>query len=515
MDSPLPSATTSSSWTNGSIPLYAVTLAILLLFFLKRTSGKTKGRPLPGPRGLPIIGSTLEFLFSKLDPREIHEKWAKEYGEIFMYKLLGSRFVFLNNPDIIREVYAAGNHVHDRIPILLCNKALGRSNTDLGIVGCKADLDWKNLRKFVQHVLRNFKSYYSSFEPVVASQATRLVDEFSSHKGKPFEPQGNIYATVANITTTIVMGKTYEYEDQEFVALVKTSQDIFDYLGALTNNYHIPLVASVPVKSNRNGYRSISKLFRFIRDTVDETRRSLDIRKKTTESEQNIVQSFLEQQKLREKEGKNHVFTDPNLFQTVFDLCFAGFDTVSCSICWIIRLLSHHRDVQEKLQAELDDVVGRDRMPLLSDGDDLPFVMATIAECYRISRMISTQLPHVVDSDCEVRGYHVPKGSFVSVNASWLACNEATWEDPEVFRPERFIDDTGSFDVNLENKMMKFGVGRRICVGEHLARTELFVIMTHLLHRFIYEEVTPFSMGCTGTLVLHPLPFEIRAIPRG
>ena len=122
--------------------------------------------------------------------------------------------------------------------------------------------------------------------------------------------------------------------------------------------------------------------------------------------------------------------------------------------------MAQHPDVQSKVQAELDKVVGRNCMPSISDHSNTPVTEATIAECYRLSGMVPATLPHRVENDLKIRGYDIPKGSYFTLNLAWMALSPDVWDAPKEFRPERFLDEDGNYVTKREENLAQFGIGK-------------------------------------------------------
>ena len=145
--------------------------------------------------------------------------------------------------------------------------------------------------------------------------------------------------------------------------------------------------------------------------------------------------------------------------------------------------MAQHPDVQSKVQAELDAIVGRKCMPSIGDRSETPFTEATIAECYRLSGMVPSTIPHRVENDIKIRGYDIPKGSYCTLNLAWMALSPDVWDAPNEFRPERFLDEEGQFVTKLEAKLAQFGIGKfglaQALVKEHsVQHLKLIQIMT-------------------------------------
>ncbi|MPC33290.1 Cytochrome P450 2D15 [Portunus trituberculatus] len=175
------------------------------------------------------------------------------------------------------------------------------------------------------------------------------------------------------------------------------------------------------------------------------------------------------------------------LMGVMFDLFVAGMETTSSSLTTIVHLMTKHPHVQRRVQEELDEVVGRDRLPSFSDMERLPYVQATIHEALRILNLIKLSLPHMTAEDCKLGGYDIPKGTWLMGNLDDAHRNPEYWKNAGTFDPQNFLDENGKFKKN--NAFVPFGVGKRVCPGEPLARLELFLFFSHLFQRFTFTLV--------------------------
>ncbi|XP_041464534.1 cytochrome P450 2D6-like [Lytechinus variegatus] len=492
----------------------ATTAATFFIGYLlvKQLFGKRYRLP-PGPKGWPFIGSYPTIVSGKYDQRELFGMWAEEYGNIYTFNVFGTRFVILNSHDLVQEAFQSPD-INDRAPILPCNRALNRPNTGLGLISENEGPFWKEQRRFVISNLRNVRKSNNNFEDLVIAEAAKLVKEFASRKCVAFDPADSIFVTASNVVIGIVTGKTYDYNDEEFVELTKKARAIFEWMGPGSFFYHVPVLSYMPFEINKMGDVAAKGMFDFLDKILKRHRQSYDPADKPTD----LIEDFLHEQAKRNAKNMDvGSFNDLCLKQVLWDLILGGFETVSTSILWYFLLMAQHPDIQANVQAELDKVVGRDRLPSLSDRNKLPHTESTMVECYRICRVLPTQIPHRTRCDVKLGGYDIPKGTNVATNAYMLASSAAVWSDPEKFVPDRFIDkESGLFDSKLEAKLMEFGSGRRVCPAEQLARTELFVFFTHILHRFTLKlpEGTPISMAGKCGLTFHPDPFKFEAVPR-
>jgi cytochrome P450 len=196
------------------------------------------------------------------------------------------------------------------------------------------------------------------------------------------------------------------------------------------------------------------------------------------------------------------------LVDTLMDLFSAATETTSTFLSWMLAYLIHHKEVQEKMQDEIDYVVGKRRHPSLTDRSSMPYTEAVIHEVLRFSTIVPFGIFHATTEDVNFHGFFIPKDTMIIPNLYSAHFDEAVWGDPENFRPERFIDENGKFKKN-EN-LLAFSTGKRVCLGEGLARDELFLFAVS-----IFQTFTVTAAGKLPDLEPHvgftlsPKPFEV------
>ena len=148
-----------------------------------------------------------------------------------------------------------------------------------------------------------------------------------------------------------------------------------------------------------------------------------------------------------------------------------GADTTVSSITCFFLAMALNPLVQKKAQEEIDRVIGTDRLPTFADRDDLPYVNAVVKEVLRWHPVVPMGLPHVVAEDDLYAGYYIPKGSMLLANIHGFMHDPATFKNPEVFNPDRFLGPNPETDPHT----LCFGFGRRICPGRKLADASVFL----------------------------------------
>ncbi|KAJ8383006.1 hypothetical protein SKAU_G00037840 [Synaphobranchus kaupii] len=213
--------------------------------------------------------------------------------------------------------------------------------------------------------------------------------------------------------------------------------------------------------------------------------------------------------------GQQTSFSEDYLFYVISDLFVAGTDTTTNTVLWALLYMCTYPQVQEKVQAEIDSVVGSDREPSLEDKASLPFTEATIMEVQRMTAVVPLAIPHMASETTEFRGYTIPKGTVIIPNLWSVHRDPTVWKDPDTFNPCRFLNENGQ--MLRRECFIPFGIGRRVCMGEQLARMELFLILSGLMQAFTFtlpaDQPPPPMHGRFG-LTLAPCPYTVRVVPR-
>ncbi|XP_052569483.1 cytochrome P450 2C29-like isoform X3 [Peromyscus californicus insignis] len=218
---------------------------------------------------------------------------------------------------------------------------------------------------------------------------------------------------------------------------------------------------------------------------------------------------------LQENHNQQSEFTLEHLATTVSNLFAAGTETTSTTLRYALLLLLKHPHVTAKVQEEINHVVGRHRSPCMQDRSHMPYTDAMIHEVQRFIDLLPNNLPHAVTCDTKFRNYLIPKGTTVITSLSSVLHDSKEFPNPEVFDPGHFLDKNGNFKKS--DYFMPFSIGKRICVGEGLARMELFLFLTTILQNFKLKSllhtkdinITPVANGLASL----PPPYKICFIP--
>ncbi|KAL8188157.1 UNVERIFIED_CONTAM: hypothetical protein K2H54_062227 [Gekko kuhli] len=208
-------------------------------------------------------------------------------------------------------------------------------------------------------------------------------------------------------------------------------------------------------------------------------------------------------------------YNEETLVQCIADLFAAGTDSTTNTLHWAFLLMANYPDVQEKVQKEIDNVFGYSQLYSYQDRRNVPYTNAVIHEIQRSRYILLFGIPRRCSKDVNVFGFFIPKGATVITDLRSVLLDPKKWETPEKFNPNHFLDKDGHF---VENEaFLPFGAGARVCVGEQLASTELFILFTRMLREFTLqppEGVKKISEETIVRFTTTPHPYKICAIPR-
>ncbi|XP_053161500.1 steroid 17-alpha-hydroxylase/17,20 lyase isoform X2 [Hemicordylus capensis] len=214
------------------------------------------------------------------------------------------------------------------------------------------------------------------------------------------------------------------------------------------------------------------------------------------------------------KEGLVDIFpwlqSFPNKDLALLKQCVAMRDQL------LYQQFAKHK-VQQKIQDELDQKVGYNRNPQLSDRLHMTYLEATISEVLRIRPVSPLLIPHEALEDTSIGEYDIPKGARIVINLWSIHHDEKEWDKPGEFNPGRFLDESGNHIYSPSPSYLPFGAGVRVCMGEVLAKMELFLFMAWILQRFTLSipegHTLPEPEGKFGVVLQVP-NFKVKATLR-
>lgn len=206
----------------------------------------------------------------------------------------------------------------------------------------------------------------------------------------------------------------------------------------------------------------------------------------------------------------------------------AGSDTTAAILYGFILAMIIWPDVQAKVQAEIDRVVGSGRLPTMDDYDHLPYVRACMKESLRWMPTVVLGVPHAALQEDNYKGYRIPAGATVINNVWAIHMDPKRSPSPRTFNPDRFTDDQRSLYESAMGEASKrdnyvFGAGRRLCQGMHIAERSLFLGISRLAWAFDFQPAIDASTGkptkydgddLVGGITVEPRHYKCTVVPR-
>ncbi|XP_039624155.1 cytochrome P450 2B4-like [Polypterus senegalus] len=485
--------------------LLCVLVVVLLFFFLRVDSARYAKMP-PGPTPLPLIGNLLQV--NRKTPHDSFLKMSEKYGPVMTVHLGRQRAVVLLGFDAVQEALVQQADVFAGRPVIpLLEKITG----PYGLILSNGER-CKQLRHFTVSALRNFGMGKRSIEELIQEEIKYLLEEFRKTKGSLCDPTIILGRAVSNVICSIVFGQRFDYEDKLFVHLITL----------LIKNVQL---ASTPFAQLYAMFPALIDLMPgFYKQMLENEKGNRDFFTKIiakhnetliSDSPRDYIDCFLIKMK-QECGDPATEFHLENLISTVSNLFTAGTESTGTTLRYGLLILMKYRNIQEKVQKEIDTVIGQDRLPTMDDRRKMPYTDAVLHEIQRFVDIVPLNVGHETTKDTIFRGYTIPAGTMVMPVLHSVLYDKTKWETPDSFNPGHFLDENGCFKLNPA--FMPFSTGKRICLGEGLAKMKIFLFFCSLLQNFSFctkEDPADISLlPISSTFIKSPHPYKLMATPR-
>ncbi|ESO82456.1 hypothetical protein LOTGIDRAFT_54271, partial [Lottia gigantea] len=421
----------------------------------------------PGPRGVPLLGYLPFFGDS---PHLTFMKLREKYGNIFSIQMGSLPAVVIHGKDLIKEALVNRGDDFSGRPQFFSNTLIGNDTLTFGNFS-EITILHKHLASSVLFKFANARK--NPIEEIVNFEARMAASELVAMKGTPINPKEAIYTSVGSIIFQVCFGKdrNIREEDLHFKEFIMNSEEFSKFVGSGNPVDVMPYLRFVMPWKVTKFIDLVTRFDNMVNIKIEENK------KVYTPGELRHLTDGLIAALKEEQDKPDSKFTEKRIFSTVVDILGAGFETVSTTLLWAILCLTKYPQVQERVQQEIDDVLGK-RQPMLQDKQNMDYCMATINEIMRYTCLAPLVIPHTATKDTELCGYSIKKDTIVIPNLYSISHDKETWGDPDKFRPERYLDSKGQLDKTITEKFNVFSMGRRKCLGEFLARTEIFLFFT-------------------------------------
>uniref|UniRef100_A0A7E4ZSN4 Cytochrome P450 n=1 Tax=Panagrellus redivivus TaxID=6233 RepID=A0A7E4ZSN4_PANRE len=487
--------------------------AILTLYFVNHFYLKRRNLP-PGPVPLPFIGN-IHLMSSPTANYDFYEACRRKYGDVFTLWIASRPFVYICGFKLLQDtVVNEGDTFAGRI--CLGEFAPVIRGGDYGVVFVDGER-WRQTRRFAIQVFRNFGMGKGIMEEKIQLELGYLVDAIKADISDTQNPQNlipKIEITVASIINQLLFG--FAYHDSESVAEFTKVKDILTAHMQTAPKPGTMLAFTWPTVTKylpvlKDYYYLFSGQFYAITDYV---RKQVAAHKDNFDADSEPV-DYVDAY-LHETSHHEGTYDEEQLVNTCYDIFIAGQETTANTVIFSILYAMNYPEAQAKLQEEFDRVIGSDRRIGLGDKAELPYTQAFINETQRLVNLLPQNLVHRTLQETTIAGYTIPKHTVVVPQISSVLYDETVFAEPLKFKPERFLAEDGT-TIRKVDELVPFGMGKRQCLGEALARMELFVLIANLFNQFKFESEDPAkppSLTKISGVTIQPEPFKCKVTSR-
>ncbi|KAM5228527.1 cytochrome P450 3A11-like [Ctenodactylus gundi] len=491
---------------NLSLETWALLAVSLVLLYLYGTSthGVFKKMGIPGPKPLPFLGS---ILFYRKGLWEFDIECYKKYGRIWGLFEGRQPLLAITEPDLIKavlvkECYSTFTNRRPFGPVGVMKKAVSIAEDD----------EWKRVRASLSPTFTSGK--LKDMFPIVERYGDVLVANLrrEAERGASINMKEIFGAYSMDVVTSTSFGVNIDSLNRPQDPFVEKAKkllrfDFFDplFLSVVLFPFLIPIYEMLNIsifpRDSLNFFKKFVEKMKANRLDTNEKHRV------------DFLQLMMNTQNSKDTES-HKVLSDMEILAQSIIFIFAGYETTSSTLSFLMHLLATHPDVQKKLQQEIDMALPNKAIPTYDTVMEMEYLDMVVNETLRMYP-IANRIERVCKKDIELNGMCIPKGTVLMVPAFALHRDAKHWPEPDVFRPERFSKkNKDSIDPYL---YLPFGAGPRNCIGMRFALMNMKLAITKVLQHFSLQPCkdTQIPLKLSRQPLLQPeKPIVLKVVPR-
>ncbi|KAG2057780.1 cytochrome P450 [Suillus hirtellus] len=438
--------------------LAGISLSLAAITALRRFIKRQQNNPSlpPGPVPLPLLGNVLSV--DAQEPWLTYTKWGAAYGDLVFVRILGQEMVVVNSEHIAEALLDKRSRIYSDRPYLATLEPYGLS-VNFAFIGYGDE--WRLCRRLFHQTFRPESAV--KFRPMQIRRAREIVINLVD------DPQ-RYHDHFATFSLSVVMSAVYGYDisarDDPLVQIVVNA---LDPGSAVLTPERALILKTFPFLPRLPDWCWGSSIKRSAQASTKCVNEMADLPFQYVQ--QHMTDSSLLAQSSMVAENLRRMETEEEASKPAFENALKKAATSAISVLMVFVLaMVLYPDVQKRAQAEIDSMVGRERLPTFEDRVSLPYIDAVVRETFRWQPVSPLGVSHATSSDDVYDGYFIPnvRCAIITHNTWGITRNEKRYPDASRFIPERFIDVNGAL-TDDDPAQYFFGFGRRVCPGRYTA----------------------------------------------
>ena len=426
----------------------------------------------PGPKSRGIAGN---FPMRSADPLGVFTQWARQYGDIFYYRVLHRHIYFLNHPDLVKDVLVTNHQNFIKGEAIRFNRRMFGN----GLISNEGS-SWLQQRRLIQPAFH--RERIESYGNTMVAYAERMTATWLDREER------DIHRDMMHLTLEIVAKTLFNVEIAGERDDIAVALNTLMELSSGARMLLPPLLRRAPTPGNLRYLQAARRLDEIVYSLIRERRASGKVFG-------DLLSTLL---KARDEAGAH--MPDKQLRDEVMTILLAGHETAAVSLSWTWYLLARNPEVEQKLCAELRQVLNG-RSPQVRDLCELSYTERVIKEAMRLYPPVWALVRNPI-KDCEIGGYRVPAGASVIMSPWVMHRDPQHFDEPERFNPDRWLDErtTGAPKFTY----FPFGGGPRSCIGSTFAMMEAVLVLATIAQRYKIAVVQDRPVEPLPTITLRP-----------
>jgi len=409
-------------------------------------------------------------------PPHFLQQAHSRYGPILEVGIPGRRLISMVEPAYIQQVLVGHNRNYIKDP----NTRALKISLGEGLLTSDGDF-WRKQRRIAQPAFHRHR-----LQQLAQNMVKHTREMLQQWEHKPgFNLADEMMVLTSDIAATSLFGASVQNNLEIGRALLTAMRY---HIQRFNNPFNLP--HWMPTPANRRYQRAMQVLDRSVYGMIEQRRRA------GQDGQHDLLAMLMEARDEETGEG----MSDKQLRDECITLFAAGHETSANALCWLFYLLDQHPQVQQKVVAEIEAVLGQDE-PTAGSIRGLEYTFRTIQEGLRLypPAWIIGREPL---ADDHIDGYHIPKGAFVTMCTYVVHRLPQLWESPEAFEPDRFLPE--AVKARPKYAYFPFGGGPRLCIGNHFALMEMQIVLAMVLQRFRIRCLPGQPAGMEPLITLRP-----------